>query len=138
MLQRGMAWIARLISVKTGKITGRRNIMRKPTLVVAASVLVAVLTIVFHCPAMGQGTIKIGAVQAIWGVFSECFINVDAGLRDAIEMSNQEGGVNGKKIEYIMEPSHYKVPEQKESLKKSYASIIRRWCLGAAPVSASP
>jgi branched-chain amino acid transport system substrate-binding protein len=66
--------------------------------------------------------IKVGAVQAVYGVFSDAFINIDAGLRDALMMANEEGGVNGKKIQYIMEPCHYKVDEQKEK----FQSLIRQ------------
>jgi branched-chain amino acid transport system substrate-binding protein len=88
----------------------------------AAMAVIIVLSVFFltglYSSVHAQQTIKIGAVQAIYGVFSDCFVNVNAGLQDALMIANDEGGINGKKIEYIMEPCHYKVPEQKEKLEK--------------------
>jgi branched-chain amino acid transport system substrate-binding protein len=65
----------------------------------------------FQDPAQAQGTVKVCAVQAVRGVFSKCFIEVNDGLKDCLDAANEEGGVNGKKIEYIWEPTDYDVKE---------------------------
>jgi len=54
--------------------------------------------------------IKIGAVQPITGRFAFAGVNINAGLKDALMMANDEGGINGKKIEYIMEDGQYNDP----------------------------
>jgi branched-chain amino acid transport system substrate-binding protein len=43
--------------------------------------------------------IKIGAVQPITGRFAFAGIHINDGLKDALMMANEEGGINGKKIE---------------------------------------
>jgi branched-chain amino acid transport system substrate-binding protein len=91
---------------------------REKAAIAGIIVLSVVFAAGFQSSVNAEQTIKIGAVQAIYGVFSDCFINVNAGLQDALMMANEEGGINGKNIEYIMEPCHYKVPEQKEKLEK--------------------
>ena len=41
------------------------------------------------------------------GRFAFAGIHINAGLEDALNMANAEGGINGKKIEYIMEDGTY-------------------------------
>ena len=57
------------------------------------------------CPA--ADAIKVGAVQPITGRFAFAGIHINDGLKDALMMANAEGGINGKKIEYIMEDGTY-------------------------------
>ncbi len=57
------------------------------------------------CPA--ADTIKVGAVQPITGRFAFAGIHINDGLKDALMMVNEEGGINGKMIEYIMEDGTY-------------------------------
>ncbi len=56
-----------------------------------------------------QGEIKVGAVQPITGRFAFAGVNINAGLEDALMMANEEGGINGKKIKYIMEDGQYQL-----------------------------
>ena len=58
-------------------------------------------------PAQAQTVIKIGAVQPITGPLAGPGTSVNAGLADSLNMANDEGGINGKKIQYIMEDGHY-------------------------------
>jgi branched-chain amino acid transport system substrate-binding protein len=58
-------------------------------------------------PAGAQGEIKIGAVQPITGRFAFAGVHINDGLADAIAMANEEGGIGGKKIKYIMEDGTY-------------------------------
>lgn len=62
---------------------------------------------VMEKPAPAADTIKVGAVQPITGRFAFAGENINAGLKDALMMANEEGGINGKKIEYIMEDGQY-------------------------------
>ena len=53
--------------------------------------------------------IKVGAVQPITGRFAFAGPHINAGLEDALMMANEEGGINGKQIKYIMEDGTYNV-----------------------------
>ncbi len=67
-----------------------------------------------------EGAIIVGAVQAVKGVFSQCFLDVNDGLSDALTIANEEGGVQGKKIKYVMKETDYDVPESKAKLDQLY------------------
>jgi branched-chain amino acid transport system substrate-binding protein len=51
--------------------------------------------------------IKVGAVQPVTGRFAFAGVHINAGLEDALMMANEEGGINGKQIQYIMEDGTY-------------------------------
>ena len=53
--------------------------------------------------------VKVGAVQPVTGRFAFAGVHINAGLEDALMMANEEGGINGKQIKYIMEDGTYKV-----------------------------
>jgi branched-chain amino acid transport system substrate-binding protein len=59
--------------------------------------------------AAAQDVIKVGAVQPITGRFAFAGININAGVEDALMMANEAGGINGKKIQYIMEDGQYQL-----------------------------
>ena len=82
---------------------------RHSILMVALSVLWLVVLLAGPQSAAAADVIKIGAVQPITGPFSFAGVHIDAGLKDALMMANEEGGINGKKIEYIMEDGTYNV-----------------------------
>jgi len=56
-----------------------------------------------------QDVIKVGAVQPITGRFAFAGVNINAGVEDALMMANEAGGINGKKIQYIMEDGQYQL-----------------------------
>jgi len=60
--------------------------------------------------AMAQETITIGNTQPLTGpkVFIDEGAPLDLGLRDCVGMTNEEGGVNGKKIQYVVEDDQFK------------------------------
>jgi branched-chain amino acid transport system substrate-binding protein len=58
-------------------------------------------------PVAAQGEIKVGAVQPITGRFAFAGVHINDGLADALAMANEEGGIGGKKIKYIMEDGTY-------------------------------
>ena len=83
-----------------------------------AVLLVGLLVCNFQSGALGEDEITIGAVQAVRGVFSECFINTDAALKDIVDMTNREGGILGKKLRYVSEGTDYDVEESAQEFVK--------------------
>ncbi len=65
-----------------------------------------------------QDVIKVGAVQPITGRFAFAGGNINAGLEDALMMANEEGGINGKQIEYIMEDGQYQLDVATAAFKR--------------------
>jgi branched-chain amino acid transport system substrate-binding protein len=65
--------------------------------------------------------IKVGAVQPITGRFAFAGPNINAGLEDALMMANEEGGINGKQIKYIMEDGTYNVNVSVAAFKRIMA-----------------
>jgi branched-chain amino acid transport system substrate-binding protein len=69
-------------------------------------------------PAFAQEEIKVGAVQPITGRFAFAGVNINAGLEDALMMANEDGGINGKKIKYIMEDGQYQLDVATAAFKR--------------------
>jgi branched-chain amino acid transport system substrate-binding protein len=65
--------------------------------------------------------IKVGAVQPITGRFAFAGVHINAGLEDALMMANEEGGINGKQIKYIMEDGTYNVDAAVAAFKRIMA-----------------
>jgi len=65
--------------------------------------------------------IKVGAVQPVTGRFAFAGVHINAGLEDALMMANEEGGINGKQIEYIMEDGTYSVDKAVAAFKRIMA-----------------
>jgi branched-chain amino acid transport system substrate-binding protein len=65
--------------------------------------------------------IKVGAVQPITGRFAFAGVHINAGLEDALMMANEEGGINGKQIKYIMEDGTYNVDVSVAAFKRIMA-----------------
>ena len=92
---------------------------------VFASLGLAVLGILtlmsFATTTLAADEIKIGAVQPITGRFAFAGVHINAGLEDALMMANEEGGINGKQIKYIMEDGTYKVDVAVAAFKRIMA-----------------
>ncbi len=69
-------------------------------------------------PVSAADVIKIGAVQPVTGRFAFAGVNINAGLKDALMMANDAGGIDGKKIEYIMEDGQYKLDVATAAFKR--------------------
>ena len=83
--------------------------MKKRLLFIAMIAAAAWIGLTFF-PAVGSAAddvIKVGAVQPVTGRFAFAGVHINAGLEDALNMANEEGGINGKKIQYIMEDGTY-------------------------------
>ena len=65
--------------------------------------------------------IKVGAVQPVTGRFAFAGVHINAGLEDALMMANEAGGINGKKIKYIMEDGTYNVDKAVAAFKRIMA-----------------
>ena len=65
--------------------------------------------------------IKVGAVQPVTGRFAFAGVHINAGLEDALMMANEEGGINGKQIKYIMEDGTYNVNVSVAAFKRIMA-----------------
>jgi branched-chain amino acid transport system substrate-binding protein len=70
---------------------------------------------------MAADVIKVGAVQPVTGRFAFAGVHINDGLQDALMMANEEGGINGKKIEYIMEDGTYNVDVAVAAFKRIMA-----------------
>jgi branched-chain amino acid transport system substrate-binding protein len=82
--------------------------------------LAAVLFVASSSAAHAGKDVVIGSVQAVKGVLAESSTQINAGLEDAFMMANEEGGINGKRIRYIMYPSYYKADDALEKFNALY------------------
>jgi len=76
------------------------------------------MCVALSSPVSAADTIKIGAVQPITGRFAFAGVSIDAGLKDSLMMANEAGGIDGKKIEYIMEDGQYKLDVATSAFKR--------------------
>jgi branched-chain amino acid transport system substrate-binding protein len=85
--------------------------MRRTSAVLLAMAVFGVLSLLIIPPpsSVAEEEIKIGAVQPVTGRFAFAGVHINAGLEDALMMANEEGGIGGKKIKYIMEDGTYSV-----------------------------
>ena len=105
-----MGPIRQLFTSRRGKDNVEGMTMKKRMLIVLG---LAGLCILFTGVAVqnsaAEDVIKVGAVQPVTGRFAFAGIHINAGLEDALMMANEEGGIGGKKIQYIMEDGTYQV-----------------------------
>jgi branched-chain amino acid transport system substrate-binding protein len=101
----------------------RRRIMTQKLVVVLA--LLAAMYIPGQALAQSNNPdqVVVGAVQALKGVFSEAFIQINDGLKDSLEMANEQGGINGKRIVYRMKASNYNVDESVKRFEEIMAEF---------------
>lgn len=79
--------------------------------------------LVKHGAANAQSNdIVIGAAQPITGVFAFAGVQMHYGLNDFIEWKNAKGGVQGRKLRYVMEDSGFKVDQGVAIFKKIMAA----------------
>lgn len=97
-------WTRVWISVNLGK--EETTVRRKSSALVLVAIL---LTCIVAAPVLAQEVIKIGAVMPLSGVFSFAGADASAAIDDAFTIANQEGGINGKKLQWIVVDGQYKV-----------------------------
>jgi branched-chain amino acid transport system substrate-binding protein len=67
--------------------------------------------------------VTVGAVVALTGPFSFAGAPLGEGLKDSLMMANEAGGINGKKIQYVMEDTQYKL----DLAKPAFARIMEQY-----------
>lgn len=93
--------------------------MRKILIPMMVLAVAMCLSVGVQCFAADE--IKVGAVQPITGRFAFAGVQINAGLEDALMMANEEGGINGKQIKYIMEDGTYSVDKAVAAFKRIMA-----------------
>ena len=69
--------------------------------------VVGLLSLLIGFPAYAQQEVTIAAVLPITGVFGFAGSQGNIAITDAVDIANSEGGVNGKKIRYVVEDGKY-------------------------------
>src|SRR5437763_16385293 len=59
----------------------------------------------------GGGDIKVGGIFDLTGITSDVGKSFAQGVRDGVQWTNENGGINGKKIRLIDVDYGYKIPE---------------------------
>ncbi len=67
--------------------------------------------------------VTVGAVVALTGPFAFAGAPLGEGLKDSLMMANEAGGINGKKIRYVMEDTQYKL----DLAKPAFARIMQQY-----------
>ncbi len=109
---------------------------------VLAGIAVA-LGLIFMQRKGGQEPIKIGAVLAMSGPGADCGVDLSNGMLLAIEEINKWGGINGKRIELIIQDSKTDPEEGKrafERIEKAhhpllYVSVLSTVSMAVAPLA---
>ncbi|MDY7033249.1 MAG: ABC transporter substrate-binding protein [Thermodesulfobacteriota bacterium] len=65
-----------------------------------------------------QDTIKIGSIADQTGSAAIMFRMIAKGHRNYFRYINDQGGINGRKIKYLLEDDHYQIPETLACFKK--------------------
>ncbi len=93
--------------------------MRKSLILIMVMAIGMISLVGLEC--FAADVVKVGAVQPITGRFAFAGVQINAGLEDALMMANEDGGINGKKIEYIMEDGTYSVDKAVAAFKRIMA-----------------
>src|SRR5438132_12336887 len=80
------------------------------------------------------GEVKIGAIFDLTGVTSDVGKSYAAGFRDAVAWTNENGGINGKKVRVVEVDTGYKIPETVAAYKRMVNDekviMINGWSTG--------
>jgi branched-chain amino acid transport system substrate-binding protein len=79
--------------------------------------IVAALAAALAAPAAG-GEIKVGGIFDLTGVTSDVGKSFARGVRDGVAWTNENGGINGKKINLVEVDYGYKIPEAVAAYKR--------------------
>ena len=70
-----------------------------------------------------KDAITIGSITALTGPFAFAGVPLSAGLKDSLMIANEAGGINGKKLRYMVEDSQYKLT----LAKPAFARIMQQY-----------
>lgn len=97
-------------------------------------VRLALLVLCVAASAQAQQEIKVGAIFDLTGVTSDVGKSYAAGFRDAVAWTNENGGINGKKVRVIEVDTGYKIPETVAAYKRMVNDekviMINGWSTG--------
>ncbi len=93
--------------------------MRKSLKLILVIAIGMISLVGFEC--FAEDVVKVGAVQPLTGRFAFAGVHINAGLEDALMMANEEGGINGKTIKYIVEDGTYSVDKAVAAFKRIMA-----------------
>jgi branched-chain amino acid transport system substrate-binding protein len=66
----------------------------------------------------GKETITVGSVAPITGPFAFAGSHLTDGVKDCLDMANEEGGINGKKLNYVVEDGQYNLDVAKAAFSR--------------------
>jgi branched-chain amino acid transport system substrate-binding protein len=92
-----------------------RSIRARLVALAAAFVAAAFLQAV---PAVAQQEIKVGGIFDLTGITSDVGKTYAQGVRDTVEWTNANGGINGKRVKLIDVDYGYKIPEAVAAYKR--------------------
>jgi branched-chain amino acid transport system substrate-binding protein len=96
----------------------------KKNIFVLVVTLLAVLTLFYahtvnaEVRGVTDKEIKVGLIAAMTGIGSDTWLPMASGLKTYIEMINDEGGIHGRKIKFIVEDDRYTIPLTLSCFKK--------------------
>jgi branched-chain amino acid transport system substrate-binding protein len=101
----------------------------------AIRVLLCTLGAVLLVPnaALAQAEIKVGGLFDLTGITSDVGKPFAQGVRDAVTMTNESGGINGRKIRLVETDYAYKIPEAVAAYKRMVDDkviLINGWGTG--------
>ena len=68
----------------------------------------------------GQEDLTIASVLPLTGQFGPAGVLGADGQRDCVAIINEDGGINGKKIRYVVEDGQYKIDVAMEAYQKDH------------------
>jgi branched-chain amino acid transport system substrate-binding protein len=77
-----------------------------------------IASIILAVAAASAGEIKVGGIFDLTGVTSDVGKSFAQGVRDGVAWTNENGGINGKKIRLIDQDYGYKIPEAVAAYKR--------------------
>ncbi|MFC2041109.1 ABC transporter substrate-binding protein [Chloroflexota bacterium] len=115
----------------------------KKTILLMISLVMIVATVMIAGPGCAEKPIKIGAILSITGAGDYMGEDVRDGMLLAVDDVNSQGGINGRKIELIIEDSKTDPEEGKKVFSKMesehhpdmYVSMLSLNCVALAPLA---
>ncbi|MFC2003373.1 ABC transporter substrate-binding protein [Chloroflexota bacterium] len=115
----------------------------KKTIFMMISLVMIVATVIIAGPGCVEKPIKIGAILSITGVGDYMGADVRDGMLLAVDEVNSRGGINGRKVELIIEDSKTDPEEGEKAFGKMesehhpdlYVSMLSLNCMALAPLA---
>ena len=86
----------------------------------------ALLILCLAASAQAQQEIKVGGIFDLTGITSDVGKPYAQGVRDGVAWTNENGGINGKKIRLVDVDYGYKIPEAGQAIKNGTLCAPRK------------